>query len=135
MRIKIVDGLIWHDNQVLGTIMADRIAKANGYQWAEGLTKAKDGQEFEIGEDLKLKSVIPPLKAIILTSSDGQEYASVVLFDSSKTYEQAGVEINQTITDVQATNPDEWTLDDIQAKLIERGFIIPEEIRHGPQWD
>ncbi len=46
MRIKIVDGLIWHDNQVLGTIMADRIAKANGYQWAEGLTKAKDGQDW-----------------------------------------------------------------------------------------
>jgi hypothetical protein len=74
------------------------------------------------------------MRAMILDSIDGQEYARVVLLPESmdilKAEEIAEAAINKAVK----ANPDEYTWEEIAAELEQAGFIIP-TIFNGPVWD
>jgi hypothetical protein len=74
------------------------------------------------------------MRAMILDSVDGQEYARVVLLPESmdilKAEEIAETAINKAVD----ANPQECTWDEIATELERAGFVIPHTF-NGPTWD
>lgn len=60
-RIIIKDGLLWRGNtkstdNIINTIEADRIARANGFMYVERMINTyTDGTKLKLDEDLKIQ--------------------------------------------------------------------------------
>lgn len=70
--------------------------------------------------------------AMILPSSDGQEYAMVVLFPSKWPTKKAEKLAGAAIAAGQIGDERQWS--DIEKELEKRGFTVPEQVG-GPMWD
>lgn len=102
-RLKVQDRLIYRDDgekitpeHVIPCWRADEIAKANGMQYAENVTKAFDGLGIVIDSQFKIVEVLGevngiklnkhegmPLQAELITGDDGDWFISNVSFDTA----------------------------------------------------
>lgn len=102
-RLKVQDGLIHYDDggeltsaHVLPYWRAGEIAKANGMQYTEEVTKDFEGLGIVIDSQFKIREVLGevngiklnkheemPLQAELLTGDDGDWFVSNVSFDTA----------------------------------------------------
>lgn len=69
---------------------------------------------------------------LILPSDDGPDYTHAVLYPDSWTPERADREAEAALS--AAKKSDDWTWDDCEPELTERGFTVV-NWHHGPTWD
>jgi len=77
------------------------------------------------------------MEAIVLRSTDGQDYSAVVLFNPGRNggnLEFTMEELVRIMESVQAANRNEWDFNELKLALIQAGFVVP-VVHHGPYWD
>jgi hypothetical protein len=74
------------------------------------------------------------LKAMILPSDEGQEYAMVVLYPGEWDEGEADRMADGAFAVAKRANPHDWQWADLEAELVACGFTIPPQ-HHGGAWD
>lgn len=75
------------------------------------------------------------MRAMILESVDGQEYARVVLLPTEMDILLCEQIASAAIRKAVDADPEEYQWDDIAKELEAAGFIIPVSTINGPTWD
>jgi hypothetical protein len=71
---------------------------------------------------------------LILHSVDGASWTHAVLYPKDWTPEHADTLAEQAFDAAQRANGDDWSWDDYEPELQQRGFVIT-NWHHGPLWD
>jgi len=71
---------------------------------------------------------------LILHSQDGPNWTHAVMYPADWQPSQADDAAVEAFKAAQVANPDEWSWDDIETELTERGFILT-CWHQGPTWD